>query len=198
MLSEGRCAEYAARRLAEFARRCRKRGLAVTPQRLATIRALLGAAEHRRAVQFTFGCSSSVRTSRSPRYIAPSRRCVRSARRAKLRCCTTARYDGNLLPDQHVVCIRCRRIRDLEIPGRDRLLGGHSELSEFKLLGSLLEIQVLCALAAVRGQREANGTRLTPPRIAGCANNSGRNPSDSGTWTSCKKASEDTLRGFSS
>jgi len=65
MLSEGRCAEYAARRLAEFARRCRKRGLAVTPQRLATIRGLLGAAEHPRAVQFTFGCTSGIRTSRS-------------------------------------------------------------------------------------------------------------------------------------
>jgi len=153
MLSEGRCAEYAARRLAEFARRCRKRGLAVTPQRLATIRALLGAAEHRRAVQFTFGCSSSIRTPRSPRYIAPSRRCMRSARRAKLRCCTTARYDCNLLPDQHVVCIRCRRIRDLEIPGMDRLPGGHLEPGEFKLLGSSLKIQVLCARCSSRAAR---------------------------------------------
>jgi Fe2+ or Zn2+ uptake regulation protein len=49
LLSERRSVGYAALRLAEFARRCRKRGLAVTPQRLAIIRALLGSVEHPRA-----------------------------------------------------------------------------------------------------------------------------------------------------
>ena len=41
LINEGRRAGYAAGRLAEFAERCRKGGLAVTPQRLAIIKALL-------------------------------------------------------------------------------------------------------------------------------------------------------------
>ena len=49
LVNERRRAPYAARRLAEFSARCRKGGLAVTPQRLAIIEALLGSAEHPRA-----------------------------------------------------------------------------------------------------------------------------------------------------
>ena len=41
LVNEGRRAGYAAGRLSEFAARCRKGGLAVTPQRLAIIKALL-------------------------------------------------------------------------------------------------------------------------------------------------------------
>jgi len=56
----------------------------------------------------------------------------------------SARYDGNVMPHHHVVCVRCRRIRDIEIPEIDELLEGRSRLGEFKLLGSSLEIQALC------------------------------------------------------
>ena len=34
----------------------------------------------------------------------------------------SARYDGNLAPHHHVVCVRCRRIRDIEIPGLEHVL----------------------------------------------------------------------------
>jgi Fe2+ or Zn2+ uptake regulation protein len=61
-----------------------------------------------------------------------------------------ARYDGNLMPHHHVVCVGCRRIRDLEIPGMDRLLDGRLKLGEFKLLGSSLEIQALCERCSSR------------------------------------------------
>jgi Fur family transcriptional regulator, peroxide stress response regulator len=46
LVDERQRADYAGRRVAEFAARCRESGLAVTPQRLAIIRALLGSAEH--------------------------------------------------------------------------------------------------------------------------------------------------------
>jgi Fe2+ or Zn2+ uptake regulation protein len=55
----------------------------------------------------------------------------------------SARYDGNLTPHHHVVCVKCRRIHDIEIPELDRMLKG-SELGELKLQGSSLEIQALC------------------------------------------------------
>jgi Fur family peroxide stress response transcriptional regulator len=143
--SEERRAGYAARRLAEFARRCRKRGLAVTPQRLSIIRALLGSVEHPRTETIYL----RVRKQHPHISLATVHRTLETlceigeARKVTL-LHDRARYDGNLLPHHHVVCIRCRRVRDLEIPGIDRLLEGHSALGEFKLLGSSLEIQALC------------------------------------------------------
>src|SRR5882757_2292632 len=49
LVNERRRGPYAAKRLSEFAERCRKGGLAVTPQRLAIIKALLDSGDHPRA-----------------------------------------------------------------------------------------------------------------------------------------------------
>src|SRR6202795_3731746 len=49
LVNERRRGPYAAKRLSEFAERCRRGGLAGTPQRLAIIKALLGSGEHPRA-----------------------------------------------------------------------------------------------------------------------------------------------------
>jgi Fur family peroxide stress response transcriptional regulator len=56
----------------------------------------------------------------------------------------SARYDGNLAPHHHVVCVRCRRIRDVEISGLERMIDGHAALQGFQPLGWSLEIQALC------------------------------------------------------
>ena len=42
-------AGYAAERLAEFTARCQKRGLAITPQRVAVMRVLVNSGDHPRA-----------------------------------------------------------------------------------------------------------------------------------------------------
>ena len=57
----------------------------------------------------------------------------------------SARYDGNLTPHHHVVCVKCRRVRDIEIPELERVLKGRAAIGDFQLLGSSLEIQALCA-----------------------------------------------------
>src|SRR5580704_11545133 len=49
IISESRRGAYARERMAHFADRCRQGGLAVTPQRLAIIEALLDATDHPRA-----------------------------------------------------------------------------------------------------------------------------------------------------
>jgi len=145
LLSEGRRAGYAARRLAEFAARCRRGGLAVTPQRLAIIRALLASAEHPRAD----AVYARVRKQHPHISLATVHRTLETlcdigeARKVTM-LHDSARYDGNLMPHHHVICVKCRRIRDIEIPEIDQLLAGRSGLGEFKLLGSSLEIQALC------------------------------------------------------
>ena len=145
LLSEGRRTGYAARRLAEFAARCRRGGLAVTPQRLAIIRALLASAEHPRAD----AVYARVRKQHPHISLATVHRTLETlcdigeARKVTM-LHDSARYDGNLMPHHHVICVKCRRIRDIEIPEIDQLLAGRSGLGEFKLLGSSLEIQALC------------------------------------------------------
>jgi Fur family peroxide stress response transcriptional regulator len=152
LLNESRRAGYAARRLAEFEERCRKGGLAVTPQRLAIIRALLASAEHPRADAIY----AQVRKQHPHISLATVHRtletlCEIGEARKVTMLHHSARYDGNVMPDHHVVCIKCRRIRDIEIPELDRMLEGRSGLGEFKLLGSSLEIQALCDRCRTKG-----------------------------------------------
>src|SRR5512137_2222015 len=161
LVNERRRSGYAARRLEEFAERCRRRGLAVTPQRLAIIRALLKSGDHPRAD----AVCAEVR--RQHPHISPAtvhRTLETLCEIGEARKVTTlhdsARYDGNVTPHHHVVCVKCRRIRDIEIPELDRLLEGRSGLGEFKLLSSSLEVQALCDRCA----RKAVARSAPPPR----------------------------------
>jgi Fur family transcriptional regulator, peroxide stress response regulator len=146
LLSEGRRAGYAARRLKEFAARCRRGGLAVTPQRLAVIEELLQSAEHPRADEIY----AAVRRRHPHISLATVHRtletlCAIGEARKVTALHDSARYDGNLTPHHHVVCIRCRRVRDVEIPELERLLAAEAQLGEFKVLGTSLELRALCA-----------------------------------------------------
>jgi len=146
LINEGRRAGYAAGRLAEFAERCRKGGLAVTPQRLAIIKALLTSAEHPRADTVC----EIVRREHPHISLATVHRTLETlCEIGEARKVTTlhdsARYDGNLTPHHHVVCVKCRRVRDIEIPELEQVLRGRAAIGDFKLLGSSLEIQALCS-----------------------------------------------------
>ena len=159
LVNEGRRAGYAAGRLAEFAARCRKGGLAVTPQRLAIIKALLTSAEHPRAD----AVYELVRREHPHISLATVHRTLETlcdigeARKVTM-LHDSARYDGNITPHHHVVCVKCRRIRDIEIPRLDRLLAGQSELGEFTVIGSSLEIHALCDECAAK-RAKANRTK---------------------------------------
>jgi len=149
LVNEGRRAGYAARRLAEFAARCRKGGLAVTPQRLAIIKALLTSAEHPRADTVC----EIVRREHPHISLATVHRTLETlCEIGEARKVTTlhdsARYDGNLAPHHHVVCVKCRRVRDIEIPELEQVLRGRAAIGDFKVLGSALEIQALCSECA--------------------------------------------------
>src|ERR1700736_4821238 len=145
LVNERQRGPYAAKRLSEFAERCRRGGLAVTPQRLAIIKALLGSGEHPRADAIF----AEVRLEHPHISLATVHRTLETlcdigeARKVTM-LHDSARYDGNITPHHHVVCVKCRRIRDIEIPELDRVLQGRSELGEFTVLGSSLEIQALC------------------------------------------------------
>jgi Fur family peroxide stress response transcriptional regulator len=162
LVSERRRGPYAARRLAEFAARCRRGGLAVTPQRLAIIKALLVSGEHPRADAIY----AAVRLEHPHISLATVHRTLETlcdigeARKVTM-LHDSARYDGNITAHHHVVCVKCRRIRDIEIPHLDRLLEGQSALGEFTVIGSSLEIHALCEEC---GARRAKAKRTLKSR----------------------------------
>src|SRR6202167_2774457 len=162
LVNERRRGPYAAKRLSEFAARCRRGGLAVTPQRLAIIKALLGSGEHPRADAIF----AEVRLEHPHISLATVHRtletlCEIGEARKVTMLHDSARYDGNITPHHHVVCVECRCIRDIEIPHLDRLLAGRSELGEFTVIGSTLEIHALCEEC---GARRAKAKRTGKPR----------------------------------
>ncbi|MGO8803817.1 Fur family transcriptional regulator [Candidatus Binatus sp.] len=162
LVNERRRGPYAAKRLSEFAARCRRGGLAVTPQRLAIIKALLGSGEHPRADAIF----AAVRMQHPYISLATVHRTLETlcdigeARKVTM-LHDSARYDGNITPHHHVVCVKCRRIHDIEIPRLDRLLAGQSELGEFTVLSSSLEIHALCEDC---GAKRARADRKGKPR----------------------------------
>ena len=136
---------YSVQRLGEFVARCRKRGIAVTPQRLAVIHALLAAENHPSADELC----AVVRRRHPHVSLATVHRIleqfceVGEARKVTL-LHDVARYDGNVEPHHHVLCVRCRRVHDIEMPAMDRLLEGTPSLGQFTLLRCSLEIEALC------------------------------------------------------
>ena len=96
--------------------------------------------------QFTFGCASGIRISRSPQYIARSRRCARSARRARSRCCRP-RALRRQRPCQTTTwsVSGAGGFATLRFPGSTACRKAVRTLGEFRLLGSSLEIEALGA-----------------------------------------------------
>ncbi|HJU29593.1 MAG TPA: transcriptional repressor [Candidatus Binataceae bacterium] len=165
---------YARERLGEFAARCRAGGLAVTPQRLAVIEALLASTDHPRAEDIF----AQVRTRHPYISLATVHRTLETlCRVGEARKVTllhdSARYDGNMTPHHHVVCVNCRRVRDIEVSGLERMLDGIG-LDGFEPLGWSLEVQAMCHNCR-RDQRSAPGNN---PGAEAARSRDGRGKSD--------------------
>ena len=157
---------YSLQRLGEFVARCRNQGIAITPQRLAVIRALLASEEHPSADEI---CAAVHRkhphVSLATVHRILEQFCeVGEARKVTL-LHDIARYDGNVEPHHHILCVRCRRVQDIEIPEVDKLLEGRTSLGQFALLGCSLEINALCRRC-----------RLTEKRLHGQCPHRSENP----------------------
>ena len=154
---------YSVQRLGEFVARCRKRGIAVTPQRLAVVRALLASENH----PSTDEICAAVRRKHPHVSLATVHRIleqfceVGEARKVTL-LHDVARYDGNVEPHHHVLCVRCRRVQDIEIPEVDKLLEGRTRLGQFALLRCSLEIEALCERCQL-AEKRVHAQRLGRP-----------------------------------
>jgi Fur family transcriptional regulator, peroxide stress response regulator len=152
-------ARYSAQRQDEFVQRCHARGLAVTAQRLAVIRALLASKTHPSAEHiYAIVRKQLPHLSLATVYRILDQFCAVGEARKVTLLHDSARYDGHAEPHHHVVCVRCRRIRDIEMPAADRLIEGRTSLGEFALLGCSLEINALCR----RCRTKEPGPKHTP------------------------------------
>jgi Fur family transcriptional regulator, peroxide stress response regulator len=136
---------YVADRVEAFAARCREHGLSVTPQRRAIMRTLLASEAHPRAEEIY----EAVRVEHPTISLATVHRtletlCQIGEARKVTALHHSARYDGNVRPHHHLVCVECRRIVDVEAPEFDDILAGHQQLGEFEVLGCSVEIHVRC------------------------------------------------------
>ena len=157
---------YSTRRLGDFVDRCHQRGIAVTPQRLAVIQALLASENH----PSTDEIYAAVRRKHPHVSLATVHRILNEfcdageARKVTL-LHDVARYDGNVEPHHHVLCVRCRRVHDVEVPEVDKLLEGTPSLGQFVLLRCSLEIAALCRRCQVAEKRSQMKRR--PPINSG-------------------------------
>ncbi len=136
---------YSVQRLGEFVARCRKRGIAVTPQRLAVIQALLASENHPSTDQIC----AAVRRKHPHVSLATVHRILEQfcegGEASKVTLLhDVARYDGNVEPHHHILCVRCRRVQDIEIPEVEKLLEGRTSLGQFALLRCSVQIDALC------------------------------------------------------
>src|SRR5579875_3656934 len=149
-------AAYAARRLAEFTSRCRERGLAITPQRVAVMRVLVASGDHPRAeTVFAKLRKEYPNISLATVHRTLETLCAIGEARKVTPLHDSARYDGNTAPHHHVVCVRCRKIRDIEMPEFSDLLHGRQTLGGFQLLGCSVEVHALCRECRSAAAKEA-------------------------------------------
>jgi len=166
---------YSAQRLGEFVSRCHAGGIAVTPQRLAVIGTLLASGNHPSPEEIC----AAVRRKHPHVSLATVHRilkqfCELGEARKVTPLHDAARYDGNVEPHHHVVCVRCRRVQDVEIPEVDGLLEGTPSLGQFALLRCSLEIDALCRRCQLAEKRTHTQIHDTHPRRSARASRKGK------------------------
>lgn len=132
-------------RVDAFSARCREHGLSVTPQRRAIMRALLASEAHPRAEDIY----ESVRSEHPTISLATVHRtletlCHIGEARKVTPLHQSARYDGNVAPHHHLVCVGCLRIVDIEASAFDDMVARYEHIGEHEVLGCSVEIHVRC------------------------------------------------------
>jgi Fe2+ or Zn2+ uptake regulation protein len=62
--------------------------------------------------------------------------------------------------------VKCRRVRDIEIPELEQVLQGRAAIGDFKVLGSSLEVQALCSECIGKRPRRAKPASSAAPKSA--------------------------------
>jgi len=159
----------------EFERACRDRRVRVTAQRLAVYRVLAEDASHPTAEQVYARLRPGI-PSLSP---ATVYRVLESLERERLirRVSSThgvARFDANLDAHQHVVCRRCGRMTDLDVPALAALRLDARSVPGFVVEGLDIRILGRCATCQPGPERRAGGRDRAPRTRSAATTKGGR------------------------
>ena len=137
----------------EMRKRFRERGLKMTPQRAAIYRALAGAVSHPTAedlhrqvkrlypmispntVYYTLGALQEAGLVHEVNYWHDR-----------------SRFDANISPHHHLICLGCRKIQDLTDEGLDRLSVSDQAGGGFEVTGHRVEFHGYCAACCRAGK----------------------------------------------
>jgi len=133
------------RRMTEFEDRCRRKGLKVTPQRIAVYQALVGSHEHPSA-ETVF---HQVRQSQPTISLDTVNRTLLTLAQMGLACLVEGsvdakRFDANQESHQHFKCIRCRRIVDFHHPPFDKVQTPPGFGKGFQVLRKTVYFEGIC------------------------------------------------------
>ena len=134
------------RRVAAFRRLCAERGLALTPQRLAIYTALAGDDAHPAADALFRRVkpqvpSLALGTVYRTLELFEAHGLVRRVRALG----DEARFDANLDPHHHLICARCRCVRDYESADLDALPVPAETADGFRILSHTVHLLGVCA-----------------------------------------------------
>lgn len=132
-------------RLDLFRRRCAAAGLAQTPQRLAIFRLLAGDPSHPSAEDVfrrlkpqlpSLSLGTVYRTLELLEQHGLLNRVPTGG--------DTARFDANLDDHHHLICVRCRSVRDVDVDDLPMPFDPPEELHGYRVLGQRLQVTGLC------------------------------------------------------
>ncbi len=131
-------------RLKRFINVCRDKGLKVTQQRLVIYRAIAGSTDHPSADMVY----REVRRQHPTISLATVYKTLETFQRVGLVCEAgpfhdNARYEANLAPHHHLICIKCKRIMDLYEPFLNTI-PLPDQLKEHHVLGHTVWVRGLC------------------------------------------------------
>lgn len=132
-------------RLAAYLERCRSAGLSVTPQRLAVLEALVASLDHPDAEALWLSLRPAhPRLSRATVHRTLEALVSAGEARKVTPLHAVARYDGNVAPHHHLVCLRCHRVQDVHDPRFDGLARPGERRGDFQIESAAVELRGLC------------------------------------------------------
>ncbi|MBI1820885.1 MAG: transcriptional repressor [Nitrospirae bacterium] len=128
----------------EYIKRFQKKGLKLTNQRLAVYEALASTDKHPTA--------DEIYQQVKEKYPMISLNTVYNAFEvlkqigeiSEINTEGSARFDANMAPHHHLICLKCRKIEDFVDPALDHLQSRISSHKDFKIIGHRVEFQGYC------------------------------------------------------
>ena len=136
-------------KISQFVERSKELGLKVTPQRIAIYRELAGSLEH----PSTEMIYRSIKRYYPNISLTTVYRTLETFEKTGLvsvvnTLCHAARYDANLDPHHHVVCVRCKRIEDIYDDSASYSKLDPEEIDGYRILGYSVLFSGICGRCA--------------------------------------------------